>query len=80
MLITILLLAQHGQRRGKFIAGAIIVGDAIAGSLFLLSPDMMFGISSFNAQNTAEAPTTASDYFGGVTGNSTNGTGAPYGP
>jgi hypothetical protein len=47
-------------------------------SLFPLYPDMMFGISSFNAQNTggASTTTTASD-FGGVTGNSTNGTGAP---
>jgi hypothetical protein len=34
MLITILLPAQHGQRRGNFIAGAIIVGDAIAGSRY----------------------------------------------
>ena len=64
-----------------FIVGAIIVGAAIAGSLFLLYPEMMFGTSSFNSQNTGGAPTTttASD-FGGVTGNSTNGTGAPYAP
>lgn len=62
MLITILLPAQHGQRRGNFIAAAIIVGRAIAGSLFLLWPDMMFGISSFNAQNTGGAPRAVSDF------------------
>jgi hypothetical protein len=66
MLITILLPAQHGQRRGNFIAGAIIAGDAIAGSLFLLWLDMMFAISSFNAQNTSGAPTTVSDFTLGV--------------
>jgi len=66
MLITILLPAQHGQRRGNFIAGAIIAGDAIAGSLFLLWLDMMFAISSFNAQNTSGAPTTASNFTLGV--------------
>jgi hypothetical protein len=56
-----------------------IVGAAIAESLFLLYLDMMFRTSSFNAQNTGGAPTTtiAGD-FGGVTGNSTNRTGAPY--
>jgi hypothetical protein len=39
-----------------FIVGGIAAGVAIAGSLFLLYPDMMFKNTSFQAQQSGELP------------------------
>jgi hypothetical protein len=78
------------KKEAIFIAGAIIVGAAVAGSLFMFYPDMMFGQSSLSAQSGGassglpavspqETVTADSNSAGGS--NSTNATvgTSPYG-
>jgi len=54
-----------------FIVGGIAAGAVIAGSLFLLYPDMLFQNTSFQAQQSGELPD-----FGGPTTTTTTATSA----